>query len=67
MEEGGRGQEKEGKKNNGDPVIPPEETHRFLFNLFLGGSQPCGVFAGKNPIVVFANKKENPAGRHKNG
>jgi len=56
MEGRGRDEEKEEKKNHRDPVIPLEEAHRFLFNLFLRGSQPCGVFAGKNAIIVFAEK-----------
>jgi hypothetical protein len=33
MEERGRNEEIEGKKNHRDPVIPLEEAHRFLFNL----------------------------------
>jgi hypothetical protein len=33
MEERGGDEEKEGKKNHRDLVIPLEEAHRFLFNL----------------------------------
>jgi hypothetical protein len=59
MEERGLDEEKEGKKNHRDPVIPLGEAHRFLFNPFLRGSQPCGV---RNPywrsLGIIGNPKD---------
>jgi len=52
MEGRGGDKEKEGKKNHRDPVIPLKETHRFLFNLFLRGSQPCGVRKSNGEILL---------------
>ena len=52
MEERGGDEEKAGKKNHRDLVIPIEEAHRFLFNLFLRGSQPCGVRDPKGEVLV---------------
>jgi len=43
MEERGRDEEKEGKKNHRDPVIAVEEAHHFLFKPFKRDSQPSGA------------------------